>query len=133
MRKGQCPECGDAKDVRAVRCHACRIRLAPARLGTGKGWYLHCSGYIVRSDTGQGLLYQHRDVMAKMLKRTLRTNEHVHHINGDRTDNRPANLELIDASAHAKLHATRERMTAMSKLGLAARWGNRNSNLYLSL
>lgn len=37
---------------------------------------------------------QHRWVMARMLGRPLRPDESVHHRNGDRTDNRPENLEL---------------------------------------
>lgn len=29
---------------------------------------------------------------------------HVHHINGDKMDNRPANLEMLTASEHTRLH-----------------------------
>ncbi len=66
-------------------------------------WHLaHTTGYIWRyvgrndpnASEHTGYAYQHRVVMAEIIGRPLRGNESVHHKNGDRTDNRPENLEL---------------------------------------
>ena len=47
---------------------------------------------------------EHRIVMEGILGRKLDTDEHVHHLNSDRADNRPENLEVLTSSEHAKLH-----------------------------
>jgi hypothetical protein len=68
--------------------------------GTGKKWHSNPDGYIVRyeplnKNSGpNGQVYQHRHVMSQMIGRPLRSSENVHHINGNRADNGPENLEL---------------------------------------
>jgi len=46
----------------------------------------------------------HRKVMQLALGRELRTDEYVHHINGNKRDNRLENLEVIDPHSHAIHH-----------------------------
>lgn len=47
---------------------------------------------------------EHRLVAAEKLGRPLTSDEHVHHINHDRLDNRPENLMVVSRSEHLKEH-----------------------------
>lgn len=72
----------------------------PIRKSTGNGTLSH--GYrtvpvpveLRHLTNGERRAAEHRLVMAQMLGRALFADESVHHRNGDRLDNRPANLEL---------------------------------------
>ena len=54
--------------------------------------------------TKSGYILEHRVVMAKSLGRPLTRGEKVHHINGDRLNNRPENLMVRDNKQHSREH-----------------------------
>jgi hypothetical protein len=66
------------------------------------------SGYIVvATDSSDKYVREHRLVVESYLGRKLLPDEIVHHINGDKTDNRIENLEVMSRSEHCVLHKPR--------------------------
>ena len=57
----------------------------------------------VPSQTGLDQEYEHRKVMKEILGRDLMDDEEVHHINGNKTDNRPENLIVLSKAEHRRL------------------------------
>lgn len=50
------------------------------------------------------LIDEHRFIMEKHLDRKLKKNEVIHHINGNKKDNRIENLKVMSLSEHSKIH-----------------------------
>jgi HNH endonuclease len=57
----------------------------------------------------------HRLVAASVLNRDLEPGEVVHHLNGDKTDNRPENLRVLPSQRH---HMTLEHLERRQALGI---------------
>lgn len=54
--------------------------------------------------TKNGYVLEHRVIVENHLKHLLTPDEVVHHINGDRKDNRLENLQVLDHRDHVRLH-----------------------------
>lgn len=79
--------------------HAAQIKEGrPLKLIPIRGlWKVAKNGYVARSVNGK-TEYQHRVVMEQSLGRPLVGQENVHHLNGQKDDNRTENLELWSRS-----------------------------------
>lgn len=61
-------------------------------------------GYVRVWTEAYGYMYEHRLVISKRLQRALSADDIVHHINGDKSDNRPENLQLMSRAEHMNEH-----------------------------
>lgn len=66
--------------------------------------YARGDGYIAVKIGIRQYQLEHRLVMERHIGRSLDTDEHVHHINGVRDDNRIENLEVMSNAEHQRLH-----------------------------
>jgi hypothetical protein len=97
---GRCSECGKVlagirpnrfDGGRKRRCIGCYRKTVTGRTRHGEG-YIQIT--TIPGRKGKKIL-EHRLVMERMIGRSLRPGEVVHHINEIRDDNRPENLELF--------------------------------------
>lgn len=77
------------------------------------GLTINSSGYIYFTSSSSNGIHKNKALHVVIAEwafgRKIERGEHVHHIDGDKLNNKPSNLRILSASEHAKLHA-RERV-----------------------
>lgn len=53
-----------------------------------------------------GKVRRHRYIASLSIGRWLRTEEHVHHLDGDKSNDAPSNLQILTAAEHGRIHKT---------------------------
>ena len=79
-------------------------------------------GYTGTTQCGGHYVYEHRLVMERHLGRVLKSEEHVHHENENRSDNRLENLVVQSPGQHIVTYHTGRKRSAKTKARMRAAW-----------
>ncbi len=74
------------------------------------GFSISPLGYMLRRIAKNKYILEHRHIMEKHLGRKLKKSELVHHINGNKLDNKIENLQILNWSIHAKIHKSLDKI-----------------------
>lgn len=107
----RCAHCGGV--FRPLRSSSSYCSVPCARVKNGgknkkdESWWVNSRGYVEGRVLIDGVIRhvkQHRHLMAIHIGRDISPEEDVHHINGNKADNRIENLEILTRSKHATEH-----------------------------
>jgi len=106
---------------------AAKTKRPTGRVHNGKPVLMNAAGYLTVYEPSHpaaarnGRVLEHRFVMEKMLMRRLRSDEHVDHIDQDKTNNRLDNLQVLSPADHSrKTNGDKERAKAKLLAEVAA-------------
>lgn len=109
-----CKKCSKKLEYKSItrlcRKHYLGDKIGEKALNWKGGRKINTQGYILiyspnhPNKDQQGYVREHRLIMEKYLKRYLKKEEIIHHINHKRNDNRIENLKIMKKEEHDKLH-----------------------------
>ena len=100
------------KSFRCIKCNQLYVakRRRNPNLRTIRNGYIRIYMPENQMADKRGLIGEHRLVMSKHLGRPLKSNEYVHHIDGNKMNNSIENLQLISPTEHNRLHNCRKKL-----------------------